>query len=399
MTSGALAGLRVLDISSFLAAPQVATILGDFGANVIKIEPPRGEALRRIGAQRNGESLVWAMVSRNKRTITLDLEQEAGRDLFRRLVGQVGVLVHNYSPQILSRWGCTWDDLRAINPDLVMVTVSCYGTTGPLADRPGAGTLAEAFGGLTHLTGEADGPPMLPSVPLGDTLTGIMGVLGALIACYHRDVNGGGGQHVDVSMYEPILTLLGSTIAAWDADGEPAPHRTGSRIPTGVPRNVYRTGDGDWVVLSGTTDRQVERILAIIGADDDSGRARFAKAPDRLANADQLDGLVADWIGGQPTPTVLETFVEARVPIAPVHDFTGLLSDPQVVARSSIVRVDGGEQLGPVPMAAPAPVLSATPGTIDHPGPPIGAHTAEVYAELLGLTAADLDGLRSQGLI
>ena len=187
---GALDGLRVLDISSFLAAPQVATFLGDFGAEVIKIEPPSGEALRRIGASRNGESLVWAMVSRNKRVITCDLNQPEGRDILRQLVAEVNVLVHNYSPAMLERWDCTWEQLRTLNPNLVMVSVSPYGHTGPLADRPGAGTMAEAFAGLTHMTGEADGPPMLTSIPLGDTLTGIFGLIGALVACYGRDVNG-----------------------------------------------------------------------------------------------------------------------------------------------------------------------------------------------------------------
>jgi crotonobetainyl-CoA:carnitine CoA-transferase CaiB-like acyl-CoA transferase len=192
MQTAALAGLRVLDISTFLAAPQIAAMLGDFGADVIKLEPPGGEALRRIGAQRNGGSLVYAMTSRNKRTITCDLESEEGRDLFRRLVRKFDVLVENYPVSTLKSWGCDYEDLSAINPDLVMVSLSCYGRTGPLSDRSGAGTLAEAFGGLTHMTGEPDGPPMLPSFPLGDTLVSFSGVIGALVAAWHARVNGGG---------------------------------------------------------------------------------------------------------------------------------------------------------------------------------------------------------------
>ncbi|WP_420638514.1 CaiB/BaiF CoA transferase family protein [Candidatus Poriferisocius sp.] len=397
--AGALAGLRVLDISSFLAAPQVATFLGDFGADVIKIEPPSGEALRRIGASRHGESLVWAMVSRNKRVITCDLPRPEGREVLRRLVAEVDVLVHNYSPSVLRDWDCTWDQLRSINPGLVMVSVSPYGHTGPLADRPGAGTMAEAFAGLTHMTGEADGPPMLTSVPLGDTLTGIFGLVGALVACYGRDVNGRGGQHVDVSMYEPILTLMGSTLAAWDPHGdEPPPARFGSRLATGVPRNIYSTSDGRFLCLSGTTDRQVERILALMGRDGPEDQAKFARMTDRLAHNDELDALVADWIATQTLDEAMATLVEARIPVAPVHDLAGLVADAQVQARNSITLVPH-DVLGTVPMVTPAPVLSETPGTIGHPGPPVGAHNAEVYRELLGWDADALAEARAAGFI
>ena len=259
--------------------------------------------------------------------------------------------------------------------------------------------MAEAFGGLTHMTGEADGPPMLTSIPLGDTLTAVFGLVGVLVACYHRDVNGGSGQHVDVSMYEPILTLLGSTLAAWDPDGdEPPPARFGSRLATGVPRNIYRTGDGQYVCLSGTTDRQVERMLALTGRDGSDDQAKFARMADRLANADELDGLVADWVAAHPLDEVVDAMVEARIPVAPVHDIPGLLADPQVGARSSVLRV-AHEMLGSVLMAAPAPQLDATPGTIRHPGPPVGAHNAEVYGELLGWGPSELDELGGSGVV
>ncbi|MCY4272125.1 MAG: CoA transferase [bacterium] len=396
---GALGGLRVLDISSFLAAPQAAAFLGDFGADVIKVEPPSGEALRRIGASRNGESPVWAMASRNKRVITCDLNRPEGRDILRRLLAEVDVLVHNYSPTVLKRWDCTWEQLHALHPNLVMVSVSPYGHTGPLASRPGAGTMAEAFAGLTHMTGEADGPPMLTSIPLGDALTGIFGLIGALVACYGRDVNRLGGQHVDVSMYEPVLTLMGSTLAAWDPDGgDPPPTRFGSRLATGVPRNIYRTADNRYLCLSATTDRQVERILALTGRDGPQDQAKFARMADRLTHSDELDALVADWIAPRPLEEAVAAFVEARIPVAPVHDLAGLLADAQVQARNSLTLVDH-EVLGTVPMATPAPILSDTPGAIRHPGPPIGAHNAEVYAELLGWDADALSQAKHAGLI
>ena len=399
MQTAALAGLRVLDISTFFAAPQVAAMLGDFGADVIKLEPPAGEALRSIGAQRHGKSLMWALASRNKRTITCDLETTEGRDLLRRLVGQVDVLVENYPAETLAAWGCAWEDLHALNPDLVMVSVSCYGRTGPLADRSGAGTLAEAFGGLTNMTGEPDGPPMLPSIPLGDTLVAFSGVIGALVAAWHARVNGGGGQLVDVSMYEPVLTLMQSTIIAWDPTGdEPPPHRTGSRVPTGVPRNVYRARDDRWLVVSGTTDRQVARILDLMGQDTAENRARFGRSPDRLRNAYELDGLVAQWVGAHDSAEVMARLEAVRVPVAPVHDVPGLLADPHVVARGSLRTVDDPD-IGPVTLVTPSPHLSATPGEVRFTGPPPGAHNAEVYGELLGLDATALAALAERGVI
>lgn len=398
-TAGALAGLRVLDMSTFLAAPQVSAILADFGADVIKIEPPKGEALRSIGAQRNGGSLMWALASRNKRAITCNLDTDEGRALLRQLVDHCDVLVENFPQEMLAAWGCRWEDLHARNPNLVMVSVSCYGQTGPLADRPGAGTLAEAFGGLTHMTGEADGPPMLPSVPLGDTLVAFSGVIGALVAAWHARVNGGGGQHVDVSMYEPVLTILQSTIVAWDPQsGEAPPRRFGSRIPTGVPRNLYRTADGSWIVVSGTTDRQVARVLALIGHDTETGRARFARSADRVANADELDELVAAWVTRTPTREAIAGFESCRVPVAPVHDVAGILADAHIAARASLTVVHD-DTLGEVTLVSPSPKLGSTPGSIRFAGPAIGAHNAEVYGELLGVDAPGLADLAARGII
>jgi crotonobetainyl-CoA:carnitine CoA-transferase CaiB-like acyl-CoA transferase len=397
--SGALAGLRVLDISTFFAAPQISAMLGDFGADVVKIEPAAGEASRKIGAQRKGASLMWALASRNKRTVTLDLTNERGRDLLRELVARADVLVENYPVEQLREWGLSYEDLRALNDGLVMVSVSCYGNTGPLADRPGAGTLAEAFGGLTYMTGEAAGPPMLPSLPLGDTLSALSGTIGALVACYHRKVNGGGGQHVDVSFYEPVLTLVQPTIIAYDPlSGESPPSRTGSRIPTGVPRNVYRARDDRWLVLSGTTDRQVARILTIIGAETPEGRAKFALSKDRIANADELDALVAEWIAAHDLDEVLEVMASNRVPAAPVNDVPALLADAHIRARDSIVEIDDAV-MGTLHMVPASPRLEDTPAVIRFPGPPVGAYNDEVYAEWLGYDAAKLDELRRAGII
>ncbi len=403
MAPRALEGLRVLDLAILFSAPQIAAMLGDLGADVVKVEPPPrdgkpgGDPMRGMGAQRNGKSLTWGLVSRNKRVVTLDPTTADGRALLRRLIETADVVVENLPRRTLEQWGCTPEEMQAINPNSVVVSVSCYGSSGPYAGRDGNGSLAEAFGGLTNLTGEADGPPMLPSIALGDTLTAIDGTVGTLAACYYRDARGGTGQHVDVSMFEPVLQLLTGSVAAWER-GAPPPHRTGSRVANGVPRNVYRTRDDTWLVVSATTDNQVGRLLPLLGLDTEDGLARFAKAAARGQHADELDGLVADWIATHDRDDVIEQFLDARLPVAPVNDLAALVADPHVVARGDVVVVEDPD-LGPVRMVAPAPRLSATPGEIRWAGPALGAHNEEVYAEWLDLDADAVTKLREAGVI
>jgi crotonobetainyl-CoA:carnitine CoA-transferase CaiB-like acyl-CoA transferase len=399
-TPGALAGLRVLDLTTLFSAPQVAAMLADLGADAVKIEPPAGDPLRRIGPARDGRSLAWALVARNKRAITLDLERDEGRALFGRLVERADVLVENLSPELLARWGCRYEVLAARNPRLVVVSVSCYGRSGPYRDRPGAGSVAEAFAGLAHLLGDEAGPPLLASVPLGDTLAAVSGVVGALAACWARDAgraSPGRGQHVDVSMVEPVLQLLASSLLAWDRR-DPPPRRQGSRVAGGVPRNTYRARDGRWIALSATTDAQVARVLRLLGRDTPEAHARFGTSPARLAHADELDALVAAWVAGLDADAALAACLAERLPAAPVNDLAALLADPHVAARGSVARVRD-PALGELAFVAPVPRLSATPGSIRSAGPALGAHNAEVYAEWLGLGAEDLDALARSGVI
>jgi len=381
---GALASLRVLDLTNLFAAPQIAATLADFGADVVKIEPPEGDPIRRIGIARDGASPQWALVARNKRAITLDLDAEADRRTFGALVERADVLVENLTTNLLDRWECRHEALEARNPRLVVTSISCYGRTGPYADRAGAGTLAEAFAGFAHLNGEADGPPMVPSLPLGDTLSGMSGVIGTMMALYARDRPGGTGrgQHVDATMIEPILQLLALPLATWDGTGV-GPRRMGSRVAGGVPRNVYRAADGDYLALSGTTDAQVGRILALIGRDTQADRARFGSSDARLAVADDLDGLVADWIAARPREDALEAFHEIRIPVAPVNDLAALLDDPHVRARASVSTLDD-PAMGAIQLVAPTPALSETPGLLRHTGPALGADNASVLADWLG---------------
>ena len=393
----------MLDLAILFSAPQISAMLGDLGADVVKLEPPPrdgkpgGDPMRAMGARRDGVSLTWALVSRNKRTITCDPATAEGRDLLYRLVVAADVVVENLPAATLAKWGATPDELLAVNPDAIVVSVSCYGSTGPYAGRDGNGSLAEAFGGLTNLTGEADGPPMLPSIALGDTLTAIAGVVGTLAACYHRDARGGRGQKVDVSMFEPVLQLLTGSIVGY-VDGDEPPRRTGSRVPNGVPRNVYRTGDDAWLVVSATTDNQIARLLPILGLDTPEGLAKFAKVADRVGHADELDTLVAEWIAAHDRDEVIETFLGARLPVAPVNTVADIVADPHVQARGDVVTVDHPE-VGPVRMVAPLARLSATPAEIRWAGPALGAHTDDVYRDWLGLTPDEIDALRRKEVI
>ncbi len=373
----ALTGLRVLDLSNLLAAPQVSALLGDFGADVLKLEPPGGDPLQGLGVARGGRSVPYSLANRGKRIAEVDLESPAGRELTARLIGAADVVVVNQPKALLQRWELTYEELSVRHPRLVYVWVTCYGAEGPYAELPGNGSLAEAFAGLTHLTGAPDGPPVLPSSALGDPLVAVSGLIGTLLACYARDVGGAPGQLVDVSMFEPVLGLLGLTVAAWDGESEP-PRRTGSRVQGGVPRNVYQTSDGRWIVLSGTTDAQVKRVLQVIGADTEATRQRYGTSAARLAVADELDELVADWIRTRPRADVVSAFQQARVPVSPVNDLADLAADPHVLARESLVRLSDD-----VLAAAPFPRLSATPGTIEQFGPRERVDAAAVLRDWL----------------
>ena len=377
---GPLTGLRVLEVATLFAAPQVATMLGDLGADVVKVEPPSGDPLRTMGQRRGGRPVPWETLARNKRSIALDLEAAGDRATFDRLVAAADVLVENLPDGVRTRWGCDHERLLGINPRLVIVTVSCYGRTGPYAARPGAGTLAEAFAGLTHMTGEPDGPPMLASVAIGDTLTAFSGVIGALAACWSRDARGGPGRVVDVSMYEPVLAIMGATIAAWDG-ASPPPTRSGSRVHGGVPRNVYRTRDDRYVAVSGTTDAQVARLLPLLGRDGPVDRERFGDARARAANADELDALVAAWIAERDRDDVVRALLDAQIPVSPVNDVRDVLADAHVQERGSLVEVDVGDETITVP--APLPRLSGSRRT-PTPAPALDADREAVLADWLG---------------
>ena len=367
-----LAGLRVLDISSLYAAPLVATILGDFGAEVIKVEPPGGDGFRGTG--------MWPVVARNKKSVTLDLRQEEGCAVLRDLVRHADVLVDNYPARVLEKRGIAWKDLSAINPKLVMVSVSCYGQQGPYGDRPGSGTIGEGFAGLTRLTGLAEGPPMLSSLALGDGIAATNMALGTVLALYWRDARGGTGQHIDASLFEPVLNVLGNAIGRWKP-GQ-SPQRCGSRLPGSAIRNVYATADGEHVVISASTQRHVDDLVTLAGGQP----------------GDDADTIAAKWIRTQPLAALRDLLAAKRIPVAAVNDLDMLLADPHVQARGSLTRQHDPE-LGDVALAAPAPRLSASPGTIRWINPGLGAHNGEILGDLLGFDAARMARLKQDGVI
>ena len=377
----ALKGIRVIDLSSLYAGPLISTNLGDFGASVIKVEHPRGDDARRWGLSLNGVPLWWKSIARNKQVAALDLNQEHHRDVVRRLVADADVLIENFRPGRMEAWGLGPEELHALNPRLVFTRVTGFGQTGPDSDKPGFGTLAEAFSGFAHMTGQADGPPTLPPFGLADGVCGLTGTYAVLAALYWRDAGGGGrGQVIDLSLFEPLFSILGPQITEY-VHRDVIQNRQGNRSPRTAPRNAYRTADDRWVAISAGTQQIAGRILTAIGRPELAEDPRFHDAAARRDNADEIDAIVAGWMAGQPLVEILRRFEAVDAPIAPVYDIAQIFDDPQYRARQTFVTCPD-EDLGEVTMAGIVPRLSRTPGRIRWPGPTaVGADTARVLSE------------------
>jgi crotonobetainyl-CoA:carnitine CoA-transferase CaiB-like acyl-CoA transferase len=398
MSTGPLSGLRVIDAATLAAGPLVATFLGEHGAEVIKIEQPDGgDPMRQWGAQRDGVGLMWKSLSRNKKSVTLNLREPDGRALLTRLTRTADVIVLNLRPSTLTRWGLDHAALSADHPGLVMLHVTGYGAGGPKSDRPGFGTLGEAMSGFAHLTGEPDGPPTLPSFMLADGVAALTATYAVMMALYHRDVRGGPGQLIDVNLVEPLARLIEQPLLTYDQLGT-VPGRTGNRWDISAPRNTYRTRDGHWLAMSGSAPTIAMRALRAVGRDDLTRDPRFAEAQQRLRNAAEIDAVMAGWIAERTLDDAMAVFERAEVAAAPIYDAEQLLADEQLRARGVFPRVPDPE-LGSMRVQGPVPRFSATPGSIDHLGPRVGAHNEEVYGGLLGLSAADRDRLHRNGVI
>jgi crotonobetainyl-CoA:carnitine CoA-transferase CaiB-like acyl-CoA transferase len=391
-----LHGIRVVEAATLFAAPIAGMLLGDYGADVIKIEHPRRpDPARGHGPSKDDVGLWFKTLGRNKRLVTLDLSQPDGRDIFVRLAERSDVVLENFRPGTLERWGLGWDELSAVNPRLVLARVSGFGQTGPYAGRPGFGTLAEAMSGFAALNGEPGGPPLLPPLALADGVAALATAFAIMVALRAREETGR-GQVVDTSLVEPLLMLLGPQVTAYDLLGT-LQERTGNRSSHNAPRNVYRTADDAWVAVSASATSIAERVLRLVGRADLTEQPWFATGAGRAAHVDEIDAAVAAWIAARSRDDVLAAFDAAEAAIAPVYDARDLLADPQLAAIDAIVPIDDDE-LGPIKMTNMISRLSETPGGIERTGRAHGADTAEVLAEV-GVDAAELERLRAGGVV
>jgi succinyl-CoA:(S)-malate CoA-transferase subunit B len=394
----ALDGLGVLDLATFVAAPFCCTLLGEFGAEVIKVEQPeRGDDLRRLGTPvREGLSYWWLVESRNKKSITCNLREPEGQALVTRLAGGVDVLAENFRPGTMERWGLGWDDLRAANPGLVMVRISAFGQTGPYRERPGFGRIAAAMGGLSYLSGYPDRPPVTPGTPtIPDYLAGALGAFGALVALQHRQ-RSGEGQVVDVGLYEPMLRMLDELIPVYGATGY-VRERIGSGTEYVVPHDHYRARDGRWLAIACTNDRMFERLAAAMGRPGLAGEYPTMAA--RLEQRTELNALVQAWVGSADARDVLARLDAAQVPCGPVASARDLFEDPHVQARENIVELPNPLG-GLLSMVGVVPRLTASPGRVESTGPvAVGAHNEEIYCGRLGLSRDELRALATRGIV
>jgi crotonobetainyl-CoA:carnitine CoA-transferase CaiB-like acyl-CoA transferase len=397
----ALAGVTVLDLATFLAAPLCATLLGEFGADVLKVEQPGvGDDLRRLGppAGGSGSSYWWLVEARNKKSITCNLRDPEGQALIRRLVGSTDVVAENFRPGTLERWNLGWSELSRERPSLVMVRISAFGQTGPHRARPGFGRIAAAVGGLSYISGYPDRPPVTPGTPtVPDYLAGAFGALGALLALRHAERTGE-GQVVDLGLYEPVLRILDDAVAVFGATGQ-VRERIGSGTESAVPHNHYRSRDGRWIAIACTNDRMFARLLQAIGRPELASDPRMASVRARLEHREAVDALVAAWVVERDAAEALRVLEAAEVPSSLVASVRDLFDDPQVRARENILRLLV-PLVGTLAMPGVVPRLTRTPGSVERAGPTtLGEHNEEVYGGRLGLSQAELARLRARGVI
>ncbi len=402
--SGPLAGIRVLELGSFIAAPTAGRILAEFGADVVKVERPRtGDELRAWRRARGDTSLLFRTMGRGKRSITLDLRRPEGRRLVLELVAHCDVVLENFRPGTLERWGLGPDVLHAVRPDLVLTRISGYGQDGPYRERPGFASVAESIAGLRNLTGEPDRPPVRVGVSLGDTLAGLYAVVGTLMALLQRERSPGQArpETVDVALYEAVFAVLEDLVPEYDGYGV-VRRRTGAALPGIVPSNTYPTAGDGWVVIGGNGDAIYRRLMTAVGRPDLAEDPRLADNSGRVQHRDLIDEAIASWTREHDTDGVVQALEEVGVPVGPIYDASDIIADPHYAARDMLVRHEVEVEPGDVRQVAfpgVVPKLQSSPGSTRGVGPDLGAHTAEVLIELLGLGQHELGRLREDGVV
>jgi len=391
-----LQGIRVLELGSLIAGPFCAKTLADFGAEVIKVEPPgEGDPLRRWRRMRNGTSLWWQVQSRNKKSITLDLRKPEGQAVVRRLARTSDIMIENFRPGALERWNLGWAALEAENPKLILVRISGYGQTGPYRARPGFAAIAEAFGGLRYVTGFPDRPPVRPNLSIGDTLASLHGVIGALLALHHLK-NGGRGQVIDVALYESVFNVMESLLPEFDAQGV-VRERSGSALPGIAPSNLYPCSDGAYVLIAGNADSLYHRLMTTIGRTDLRDDPGLARNDGRAARMAEIDDAIAAWTAQRTQDAVLAAMEQAEVPAGRIYSAADIAADPHYAARGMIEQIVAGDG-EPLKVPGIVPKLSATPGAIHSTAPALGAHTDEVL-RAAGYSAAEIAALRESKVL
>ncbi|KQL52214.1 hypothetical protein AN964_00770 [Heyndrickxia shackletonii] len=395
----ALEGLRVLEMGQLIAGPFAARLLAEFGAEVIKIEAPKkGDPIRTWRTVENGTSLWWYLQSRNKKSITIDLRKSEGQQLVRKLIEDIDVVIENFRPGTLEKWGLGYDVLKSINPSLIMVRVSGYGQDGPYREKPGFGSIGEAMGGMRYITGYPDRPPTRVGISIGDTVSALYAVIGALMAVYHRDVKGTHeGQIIDVALYESVFSLMESTLPEYGRTGL-IRERTGSSLPGVTPSNTYPCKDGKYIVIGANGDTIFKRLMNVMGRPDIAEDPRFANNAKRSEHADYLDQLIEEWTLRHPFMEIMKFLDEAQVPAGSIYSIEDIVNDPHYQARDMIRDVEV-EDIGILKMPGIVPKMSETPGDIEWAGPRLGQHTKEILSDKVHLSEEEIKELQEKGIV
>lgn len=397
-TPGPLSDLRVVEMGQLLAGPFCGQLLADFGAEVIKLEPPgKGDPMRQWGREKpHGKSLWWPVVARNKKSVTCNLRTEEGQALARNIIGKSDIVVENFRPGTLERWGLGYEDLRTLDPRLIMARVTGYGQDGPYSPRAGFGSIGEAMGGIRYVTGNPDLPPSRAGISLGDSLAAVFATIGVLTAVHHRERTGR-GQLVDSAIYEAVLAMMESLLPEYEIGGYQR-ERTGSVLPNIAPSNVYPTKGGEMILVAANQDSVYARLVTAMGRADLVSDPRYVDHASRGVNMEELDAIIGAWTAELGTDEVLDILHAAGVPAGRIYTARDMFDDPHFAAREAIVRL-AHPDFGEIPMAGVVPKLSDSPGAVRHAGPELGEHNSDIYGSLLGLTEAERAELVDRGII